>query len=443
MKLAVLGGGGYRTPLLVGALTRVPGIERVVLHDVSDDRLDRIASVLRGSDEPLSFPVETSTDLDAAVDGADAVLAAIRPGGMEARIVDERVPLTLGVLGQETVGPGGIAFALRTIPAMRQAAASIERRAPRAWLVNFTNPAGIVTEAVRDVLGDRAVGICDSPTALCARVAAALDAPRSSLAFDYAGLNHLGWLVGVADANGGELLPRLLEDTDRLGRIEEAAAFGLERVRTLGALPNEYLLYLERADPIVRELEARGETRGQEVDAQQRDFFRGPIGEDAAMRSRWRAALDRRNLTYMDEVRPANRAAAPAPEAPGEEGYAAVAVEFLRAVTSDRPARLILDAANRGRLEGIGDDEVIEASCEVDRGGIRTAPGRPLPPEAAALVSRIKEVERLTIEAAATGSAELALEAIAAHPLVPSRDVASRILEGYLERQPGLREVIA
>ena len=440
MKLAIVGGGGFRTPLLVGALGRVPGVAEVVLHDVSEDRLARVAAVLRAS-APTPFRVGTSVDRDRALDGADAVLVAIRPGGMEARIVDEAVPIELGVLGQETVGPGGIAFALRTIPAMRDLAEAIERLAPTAWVLNFTNPVGIVTGAVRDVLGGRIVGICDSPTALCARVALALG-PSTDAIFDYTGLNHLGWIVGLHDERGRDLLEPLLADDARLAQIEEAVALGFERVRALGALPNEYLLYLERSARIVEELRARGIGRAEEVSSQQRGFFAMPLGSGRALRDAWRAALDRRNATYLSEAR-SDDPASPAHAGPGEEGYAAVAVDFLAAVRSGSPTRLILDTANGGRLAGIDDDEVVEVSCDVDRDGVRAVPGAPLPAEAAELVARIKEVERLTIRAAATGSAALALDAIAAHPLVPSRDVATRILRGYLERLPSLREAIA
>ena len=165
-------------------------------------------------------PFRTTTDLDDAIDGADFVFVAIRVSGLEGRTVDEGVPLGHGVLGQETTGPGGICFALRTIPAMLDLAERVARRAPHAWLVNFTNPAGMVTEALQQVLGDRAIGICDTPSALCRRVP-----PRWALRpirvwFDYFGLNHLGWLKAVRDGSG-ERLPELLADDDALDTLEE------------------------------------------------------------------------------------------------------------------------------------------------------------------------------------------------------------------------------
>jgi 6-phospho-beta-glucosidase len=198
MKVAVIGGGGFRTPTLHGCLEDVAGpvgIEELVLHDLAADRLARIRAViegLTGERGGIDVPTRTTTSLDDAVDGAGAVLVAIRVGGGEARTIDEEVPLAFGVLGQETVGPGGIAFALRTIPVVEAIAHVVRDRAPAAWFVNFTNPAGVVTQAAFDVLGERAVGICDSPSALCARVAAALGRAPDDLDFDYAGLNHLG-----------------------------------------------------------------------------------------------------------------------------------------------------------------------------------------------------------------------------------------------------------
>ena len=191
-------------PLVYGALLEKAerlGLEEVVLHDIDADRLTRIGAVLDGlaAEHGERLPFRTTTDLVDAVDGADFVFCAIRVGQLEGRVIDEDVPLGLGVLGQETTGPGGICFALRTIPVMVRLAETIREHAPNAWLINFTNPAGMVTEAVRQVLGDRAVGICDSPSGLCRRVAArGRPRPAEDLWFDYFGLNHLGWLRGRA-----------------------------------------------------------------------------------------------------------------------------------------------------------------------------------------------------------------------------------------------------
>ena len=461
MKAAMIGGGGFRTPTLHGCLLRVAdrvGITEVVLHDLSAERLTRIRAVISGIDHErggATVPLRTTTSLEDAVDGADAVLVAIRVGGGEARTVDEEVPLSIGVLGQETVGPGGIAFALRTIPVMRPIADVVRDRAPAAWFVNFTNPAGVVTEAVRDILGDRAIGICDSPVALCARVAAALGRMPHEMAFDYAGLNHLGWLLAARTPGGDDALPGLLTDDRALSRIAEARLFGPDRLRALGAVPNEYLVYLERAEEIMLTFRRDG-TRGATVQAQQRAFFLdAPPDDPAAALAAWRRARDARHGTYLAEGwaaaawdPPTTTEAASVVDAglddagPGEDGYAAIAADFLAATTAEATTRLIVDARSDGRLDGVGNDEVAEVTCEVSRDGVRPLPGRSLPDEAATLVRRIKEVERLTLHAAMEGSRALALDAIAAHPVVPTRDVAARILDGYLRRHATLAEAL-
>jgi 6-phospho-beta-glucosidase len=441
MKVTVLGGGGFRTPTLHGCLTRAAeriGTEEIVLHDVDASRLDLILDVIEGMDRERggsAIAVRATTSLDDAVDGAGAVLAAIRVGGADARVIDEEVPLSLGVLGQETVGPAGIAFALRTIPVMRSIAAVVLARAADAWFVNFTNPAGIVTEAIRDVLGDRAIGICDSPAALCARVAAGLDEEEASIDFDYAGLNHLGWLL-AARVDGEDRLPELLGDEPRLSTIEEAGLFGVDRLRSVRAIPNEYLVYLERASEVTASFRRHG-GRGGIVAAQQRGFYERRPGDPSGALAAWRAARGARHGTYLAEARPSTDppgGSAPTDGARGEEGYAAVAIDFLAATAGADGRRLVLNTANRGRLRGISPEEVVEVTCVVSAQGARPVPGAPLPPDAANLVARIKEVERLTMLAGTTGSAADAVHAIAAHPVVPSRDVAERIWSGYEDR---------
>ena len=168
MKIAILGGGGFRVPLVYGALLARAerlGLEHVSLYDVDASRLAQIAPVLEGLERERGSQLgfTATTQLDDALDGADFVFCAIRVGNLEGRVVDERVPLDEGVVGQETTGPGGLCFALRTVPVMVELARRVAERAPQAWFVNFTNPAGLVTEAIRTELGDRALGICDSP----------------------------------------------------------------------------------------------------------------------------------------------------------------------------------------------------------------------------------------------------------------------------------------
>ncbi|WP_418606785.1 hypothetical protein [Georgenia sp. SUBG003] len=240
MILTILGGGGFRVPLVYEAVAAARDrvrVDEVVLLDDDPGRLAVMAEVLAQAGRDSSAPagrqvprVRATTDLDEALTGADVIFSAVRVGGTAGRTRDERVALGEGLLGQETVGPGGLAYALRTVPEVDRIAARIAELAPRAWTISFTNPASIVTEAMRARLGDRVVGICDTPISLVRRAlrAVGLDArafDRGEAEIDYAGLNHLGWLRGIR-VGGEDLLPGLLADDAALAGLEEARLMG-------------------------------------------------------------------------------------------------------------------------------------------------------------------------------------------------------------------------
>jgi 6-phospho-beta-glucosidase len=435
VKLTIVGGGGFRVPLVYAALLEKGGrlgLEEIVLHDVEATRLERIGHVLDGlaaeHGERLEF--RTTTDLADAVEGADFVFCAIRVGQLEGRVVDEDVPLGLGVLGQETTGPGGICFALRTIPVMVRLAETLARHAPDAWLINFTNPAGIVTEAVQQVLGDRVVGICDSPSGMCRRVAAALERDPADLWFDYYGLNHLGWLKGVRDGAGHQLLDGLLSDDAALAGFEEGRLFGGEWLRSLAAIPNEYLYYFYYAADTVNALKRNA--RGAFLLRQQRAFY---AGEDDALAA-WRATRHDRERTYMAEAR--DDGSDHEPDEAG--GYENEALAVLEAIALNTRAVLILNTANRSALPFLDERAVVEVPCVVGRAGpVPTAVGQ-VSAHTRALIETMKDVERTTIDAALLGSRELAVKALALHPLVPSVRTAREIFDGYRARLPQLQE---
>jgi 6-phospho-beta-glucosidase len=447
MRVTIIGAGGFRTPLTYRALLAARerlGMSEVVLHDSDPARVATVEAVLAGIDceAGVSLPRRVEVDLDEAVRGAAFVLCAIRVGGFDARIVDEAVPLAHGVLGQETVGPGGIAFALRTLGPMRGIAEAVARHAPDAWLVNFTNPAGMITEALMPVLGERVVGICDSPDHLVREVAAAIGSPAAELAVDYAGLNHLGWVV-AARRTGRDLLPGLLADDARVVRLPAAALFGVARLRELGAVPNEYLVYFEHPDRAVAGFRREGATRGQALAATQDAFYAAAPepGRDAARA--WRRAVHARNRSYMREARTSET------DEPLEDedeqptgGYEAAALAVMEALAGAEQRVLILNVRNGGALPFLDRDAVVEVPAVVGHGGVRPLAAGELPPGARDLVLRVKEVERLTIRAAAEGSRALALEAIAHHPLVPSAAVAERILADYVAHEPALAAVL-
>ncbi|OLT14634.1 6-phospho-beta-glucosidase [Pseudonocardia sp. CNS-139] len=430
MRLTILGGGGFRVPLVYRALAAGSPVTEVVLHDVAPARLAAIGAVLAEMaalarrDAPA---VRTTTDLDAALAGARFVFSAMRVGGLAGRTVDERVALDHGLLGQETTGPGGIAYGLRTVPVAVRVAERVAALAPDAWVVNFTNPAGMITEAMQRVLGDRVVGICDSPAGLVHRAARALGVPPDGLAVDYVGLNHLGWLRALR-VDGVDLLPRLLADDAALATVEEVRLVGADWVRALGALPNEYLYYFYRAREAVAAIRAAPSTRGEFLLAQQERFY---AGHGDALR-RWTAVREERDATYMAEGRAASGAGERAVEDVAAGGYEGVALDLVAALSGGPARAMILDVRNGSTVPGLPPEAVVEVPCLAGPHGVTPLATAPLTGAMLGLVQQVKAVEQDTIEAALTGSSALALRAFAQHPLVDSVAVAQDLLAAYL-----------
>ena len=445
MQLTVLGGGGFRVPLVYRALLRDDSDSRVhelVLHDVDPSRLRRVSEVLARLEAKAGVAGPTlrlETDLATAVRGSDFVFSAIRVGGLEGRVCDERAALAEGVLAQETTGAGGVCYGLRTVPVAMEIARTVREQAPDAYVINFTNPAGMVTEAMATILGDRVVGICDSPVGLFKRVARALDLDPSRAVFDYAGLNHLGWLRRVL-VDDVDMLPGLLADPDKLLTIEEGRLFGPPWLQTIGAVPNEYLWYWYYTKEAIAGIEAAQETRGEFLLRQQADFYGGADRADDAYEAWDRARRDREE-SYMADTRGASGAGDRDEDDLDGGGYDRVALDLMHAIARNDPATLVLNVRNGNTLPGLEADAVIEVPCVVDAEGPRALPVDPLAPHAAALVAAVKEVERTAIEASMTGSRELAVRALALHPLVDSVTTARRILDRQLRDVPELARV--
>ncbi|WP_055525465.1 6-phospho-beta-glucosidase [Streptomyces graminilatus] len=441
MKLTILGGGGFRVPLVYGALLgdHAEGrVTHVVLHDLDAGRLSAVTRVLaeQAAGVPDAPEVSATTDLDEALTGADFVFSAIRVGGLEGRANDEKVALDQGVLGQETVGAGGIAYGLRTVPVAEDIARRVARVAPDAWVINFTNPAGLVTEAMSRHLGDRVIGICDSPVGLGRRIARVLGANPGEAWIDYVGLNHLGWVRGLR-INGRDELPRLLADPDLLGSFEEGKLFGTDWLQSLGAIPNEYLHYYYFNREAVRAYSEAEKTRGAFLRDQQAGFYEEMKRPDAAALTAWDRTRAEREATYMAEA----RETAGAGERDADDlsgGYEKVALALMRAIARDERTTLILNVRNRGTLSVLDAEAVIEVPCLVDANGAHPVAVDPLPDHASGLVCSVKAVEREVLAAAGSGSRATAVKAFALHPLVDSVNVARRLVDGYTAVHPGL-----
>ncbi|MBF4621207.1 6-phospho-beta-glucosidase [Clavibacter sp. VKM Ac-2542] len=443
MRLTILGGGGFRVPLVYSALLRdheAGRVDHVALYDTDEVRLTAVARVLAEqaaaySDAPV---ITLHTDLDEALAGAAFVFSAIRVGGMAGRSCDERLGMAHGVIGQETVGYGGISYALRTLPVVMDLAERIRVQAPDAWVINFTNPAGVVTEAMSRVLGDRVIGICDSPIGLARRVLGALGVAGDDVVIDYAGLNHLGWLRGLR-VDGRDVLPDLMARPDLIGTFEEGRLFGAEWVTELGAVPNEYLHYYYFKREVRHADQLAAQTRGAFLVEQQGRFYEQlEHRHDVSALALWeRTRLDR-ETTYMAT----NRQSAGMGDRDEDDlvsgGYEDVAIALMRGIAYDQSARLILNVRNRGTLAALDADAVVEVPCVVDASGAHPVAGTELPDFGVGLVTNAKYVERQTIEAGVGGSRAAAVRALAHHPLVDSVTVARSLLEDAMHAFPAL-----
>lgn len=458
MKVTIIGAGGVRTPQMVrsfvGRQDRL-GLDELALMDIDGARLELMAALTAPLEQayPPRFRLTRTTDAAEALAGADFVITTFRVGDIAGRAVDERVALDQGVLGQETTGPGGFAMGLRTIPVLFGYLDLMRRVCPNAWLINFANPAGMLAEAViNHGAWPRAVGICDAPTGLLRDAARLLRLPPDECFLEYFGLNHLGWARGLWH-HGRDRMPELLERFGQASDPLPGFPFEPGRVRSLGLLPNEYLYYYYYGAEAVANLLREGRGRGEQLVALNARLFadlqRAREAEDFdAMPAILAAYFRERGETYfvaetggrwthdMGDLTPGEL------EAQLDEGYAGVALNVMEALAGRSRRTLILNVANRGAITGMLEEDVVEVPCWVSDGLIRPLALGAIPDHCLGLMKQVKAYERLTVEAALTGSYAAALGALALHPLVPTHAAARAILEGYMaahgERFPKL-----
>lgn len=446
MKLAVIGGGGFRVPLIYRALCSgafAGLVDEICLYDADPSRAAAVARVAHDMPLPEGAqpPRLTVCDrLEHALAAADVVFVAIRPGGATGRVLDERVAIAEGVLGQETVGAGGLSYALRSIPEMLSLGETITRTCPDAWVINFTNPAGIITEALQPVLGQRIIGICDSASGLVRRASVAAGVPLSPGALtgvDYVGLNHLGWLRSL-EHDGGDLLPALLADPARLGSFEEGRVFGPQFLHMLGALPNEYLFYYYFHAEARRSVAGAAETRGESLVRQQSGLYPALLSSHEPF-AVWEAARRAREEGYLAEARTAEESRDEADLAGG--GYEQVALTVMRALLRNEPAELIVNVRNGNTIPPLPSDAVVEVPARVDGTGAAPLLVSTPTPHQLGLMSLVKGVEQDVIAAVVHGDRSLAVRSFALHPLIDSAHTAQRLLRGYENAFPALRSL--
>jgi 6-phospho-beta-glucosidase len=386
-RIAVMGGSGVATPELVAAFARRPGPDLdVTLIGRTAGRLEKVAAVCRAiaAGRP-GLRIAATTDAAAGLQGADFVVNQVRVGGVEARAFDETFPLEFGFPGEETVGPGGFANALRTIPAVLESARLVERVAPQALFVNFTNPTSFVQYAVSRYTGLATLGLCDSPVSLVAGVATAVGVPAAGLAVDYVGMHHFGWIV-AAYHDGRDVLPRALENAAAITGLGIAP----EVVRALGVVPHFYYRYFAHGD---------------EIAAQQRG---------APPRARQLAGLQQEILAAYDG--PTDDALA-ALSRRGARWYELVVAPVLSALIERSTSSHIVNVVNGSTLPWLPAEAVVETPALLAQGVVRPLPPRAVPAAVQALVAANCSYEMAAVEAIVERSHERALRALLLHPM--------------------------
>jgi 6-phospho-beta-glucosidase len=408
MKLAVVGGGSTYTPELVSGLARdrdVLDLNEVVLHDIDAERREVVGGMARRMLERQGFHgrLRITDDLDSAVDGSDFVLVQIRVGGQAARLRDETIPLACGCIGQETTGAGGFAKALRTVPVVLEIADRVRAGASAdAWIVDFTNPVGIVTRALLDA-GHRTVGLCNVAIGFQRSFAKVFGVEPERVVVDQVGLNHLTWVRAVR-LDGVDVLPELIDR--HVAEIAEQTRHPVRLIEELRAIPSYYLHYFYAHDAVLAE-QRDGRPRAAavaEIERQLLDLYRDPSVDEKP------ALLEQRGGAFYSEA----------------------ALGLVRSLASDDGGVHVVDTRNGGTLAGLQPDDVVEVPARIGRDGPTPLLQEPLAPELLGLVQHVAAYERLTAEAALSSDPAVARKALLAHPLVGQYAMVEQLADELL-----------
>jgi 6-phospho-beta-glucosidase len=405
VKVAVVGGGSTYTPELVDGIARLQhlvGVEELVLTDPAEERLGLVGGISQRIFAKYGYPghVRSTTDLDEAVADAAVVLLQLRVGGQAARALDETLPLRCGCVGQETTGAGGLAKALRTVPVILQIAEQVSRLAATdAWIIDFTNPVGIVTRALLDH-GHRAVGLCNVAIGNQRMAARVLGVEPARVLLDHVGLNHLTWTRQVL-LDGQDRLPELIDTSaDALARRSGLPA---ELLRRLGVWPSYYLRYFYEHDHVVEEQRTKP-SRAEEVTEIERQLLE--IYADPAVDEK-PVLLQQRGGAYYSEA----------------------AVDLMASLITDRGDTQVVNVRNRGALPFLDDQAVVEIPARIGRGGPELLAIAPVDPLYAGLIAHVSAYEVLALDAAVRGGRERVFQALLAHPLIGQHDLADRLTD--------------
>ena len=418
MKIVVVGAGSSYTPELFASLTggvaNLP-IDEVALVDLNPERLEFIADVARRIVElaDAQIRVTTTTDLDRAAEGASFVIPQIRVGGLAARKRDEMLPMEFGLIGNETTGAGGFVCALRTIPAVLEIARTVERRAPEAWLLNLSNPAGIVTQALLKSSTLRTIGFCNIPTNTARDLARIFGVDHAAIRLDSFGLNHLSWVRSAAIDGEDVVQPMFDALRDRADPLFSMVdpLMELDDLRALRLIPSWYVRFFYFAEQILEEDRAAGATKA-----------------DRDVAAEERLSVIYRTVGYDDEARQILAGK-------GGANYYENVLAAMDAIVNDTGAVIIADVRNEGAIPDLPDDACVEVPARIDRRTTTALPVGALPASVRGLIQAVKAYEELTIEAAVTGEPTRAIQALVANPTVRTYSTARAFFERVLDAE--------
>ncbi len=422
MKISVIGGGSAYTPGLVEGLIKIHQevpYRELCLMDIDAPKLKTVTAIVRKIVSETLPEVKVSSTLDRieAIKGSAFILCQIRVGGLAGRVLDERIPLKYQVIGQETVGPGGFAMALRTLPEMYAIAQDIKEYAPDAWLINYSNPSGMVAAMLAKYTDINAISICDVPIGVQHYIATLLKLPREQVKLDYVGLNHLGWFRKVF-VDGKDIMP-MLEDmartTDILAMLPgeddktlHESEMMLRIFKKLGVIPSSYLQYYYLTRESLDAQLAAAKTRGEVVQG-----------------------IEKELLAHFEDV--AQHEDAHLWKSRGGQWHSELMVGITSAIYNDTGQEYVINVINKGCVPGMDPEACVEIPCLIDKRGVRPLhvdrPGTDM----LGLMQLVAAYETLTVEAAMEQDYNKALRALNLNPLVPSLEVAEKILNEYIE----------
>ncbi len=442
MKLTVIGGGGVRSLFLAKSIAQQAAqlqISALWLMDTDAQKLRLFGGLAQGVAQRLAPEMECvlTPSAEDAIRDADYIITTIRVGGDDARVKDERIALSLGVLGQETTGAAGFSYAMRSVPVLRHYCELVKKLAkPGAKVFNFTNPAGLVSQALRDAGYDFSFGICDAPSGMLAQFAALYGAIPSRISGRLYGLNHLSFFQSIC-LDGEELMPRLMADPEAYAKTD-LRFFSPELVAHLGCVPNEYLYYYYYREKAVENILSAPSTRGEsiaKINAQMlKELGSLDAGQnfDAALRcfEKW---YGMREDNYMASETGVKREKPWTFDLYGADGggYAGVALQYIRIAQTGGNGQMILCVPNAGAIPDMADDDVVEVSCDIGPAGVSPHRFSALPQRNMELIRRVKFYEKMGAEAILQHNRAAAVDALMMHPLVNSWSLAEELCEAY------------